>query len=104
MVMNKMNCNNALEEWRHYLLGTAHIVMVLTDHKNLTYFCQPHKLSRRQGRWNLFLQDFNLHFHHTLGTQMGPADALSCRDDIDMADDNIELMLLPNNLFICARV
>jgi hypothetical protein len=36
---------HALEEWRHYLLGTAHIVMVLTDHKNLTYFRQPHKLS-----------------------------------------------------------
>jgi hypothetical protein len=90
---------HALEEWRHYLLGTAHVVTVLTDHKNLTYFRQPHKLSRRQARWNLFLQDFDLHFSHTPRTQMGPADALSCRDNVDTADDNVELTLLPDDLF-----
>jgi hypothetical protein len=89
-----------LEEWRHYLLGTAHIVTVLTDHKNLTYFRQLHKLSRRQARWNLFLQDFDLRFHHTPGTQMGPADTLSRRDNVDTADDNVELMLLPDDLFV----
>jgi hypothetical protein len=86
---------HALEEWRHYLLGTAHIVTILMDHKNLTYFHQPHKLSRRQARWNLFLQDFDLHFHHTPGTQMGPTNALSHRDNVDMADNNLELTLLP---------
>jgi hypothetical protein len=93
---------HALEEWQHYLLGTTHVVMVLTDHKNLTYFWQPHKLSRRQACWNLFLQDFDLHFLHTPGTQMGPADALSHRDNVDTANDNVELTLLPDNLFICA--
>jgi hypothetical protein len=30
---------------------------------------------------------------------MGPADALSRRDDIDTADDNVELTLLPDDLF-----
>jgi hypothetical protein len=90
---------HALEEWRHYLLGTAHVVTVLTDHKNLTYFRQPHNLSHRQARWNLFLQDFDLHFLHTPGTQMGPADTLSRRDNVDMADDNVELTLLPDDLF-----
>jgi hypothetical protein len=90
---------HALEEWRHYLLGTAHVVTVLTDHKNLTYFRQPHKLSRCQARWNLFLQDFDLHFAHTPGMQMGPADALSRHDNVDTADDNVELTLLPDDLF-----
>ena len=28
----------ALMEWHHYLLGSPHPVMVLSDHKNLTYF------------------------------------------------------------------
>ena len=28
----------ALKEWRHYLTGTEHPVMVITDHKNLGYF------------------------------------------------------------------
>ena len=31
----------ALKEWRHYLHGSPHPVKVLTNHKNLTYFCQP---------------------------------------------------------------
>jgi hypothetical protein len=52
-------------------------------------------------RWNLFLQDFDLHFHHTLGTQMGSANILSCHDNVDMADDNLELTLLPDDLFAC---
>jgi hypothetical protein len=90
---------HALEEWQHYLLGTTHVVTVLTDHKNLTYFRQPHKLSHRQARCNLFLQDYDLHFHHTPGIQMGPADALSRCDNVDVADDNLELMLLPDDLF-----
>uniref|UniRef100_A0A0W0G8P4 Reverse transcriptase RNase H-like domain-containing protein n=1 Tax=Moniliophthora roreri TaxID=221103 RepID=A0A0W0G8P4_MONRR len=29
---------NALKAWEHYLLGGAHPVTVLSDHKNLTYF------------------------------------------------------------------
>jgi hypothetical protein len=90
---------HALEEWWHYLLGTAHTVTVLTGHKNLTYYHQPHKLSRRQVRWNLFQQDFHLHFHHTPGTQMGPTDTLSCCDNVNTADDNLELTFLLNDLF-----
>ena len=35
----------ALEEWRHYLLGSPHEVILLSDHKNLGYFKQPQKLN-----------------------------------------------------------
>jgi hypothetical protein len=89
---------HTLEEWQHYLHGTAHIVTVLTGHKNLTYFYQPHKPSHCQAHRNLFLQDFDLHFHHTLGTQMGPTDTLSHHDNVNTTDNNLELTLLPNNL------
>ena len=41
---------HALEHWRHYLQGTTHPVTLLTDHKNLTYFRQPQKLSHCQAR------------------------------------------------------
>jgi hypothetical protein len=92
---------HTLEEWQHYLLGTTHVVTVLMDHKNLTYFCQLHKLSHCQAHWNLFLQDVNLYFHHTLGTQMGPADTLSCCNDVNTVNDNLELTLLPDDLFTC---
>ena len=36
---------HALDHWHHYLQGTSHLVTLLTNHKNLTYFCQPQKLS-----------------------------------------------------------
>ena len=44
-----------LEEWRQYLLGSPFPIEVLTDHKNLTYFKEPWKHSRRQAWWLLFL-------------------------------------------------
>lgn len=36
---------HALKEWRHYLTGMAHLVTIITDHKNLGYFKQPHNLT-----------------------------------------------------------
>ena len=36
---------HTLKEWRHYLTGTEHPVVVVTDHKNLGYFKQLQKLS-----------------------------------------------------------
>ena len=37
----------ALKSWHHYLHGSPFPVQVFTDHKNLTYFCQPQVLNRR---------------------------------------------------------
>ena len=43
----------ALAEWKQYLQSTPHPVSVLTDHKNLSYLKDPHKLSRCQAQWSL---------------------------------------------------
>uniref|UniRef100_A0A0W0FUX0 Reverse transcriptase domain-containing protein n=1 Tax=Moniliophthora roreri TaxID=221103 RepID=A0A0W0FUX0_MONRR len=51
---------NALKAWEHYLLGGAHPVTVLSDHKNLTYFRTAQKLNRRQARLSLYLTQFDL--------------------------------------------
>ena len=91
---------HALDHWRHYLQGTPHSVTLLTDHKNLTYFRQPQKLSRRQAHWMMFLQDFDLHFVHVPGMAMGPADALSHLPNPDLSSDNTDVTLLPDDLFI----
>ena len=50
----------------------------------------------------LFLQDFDLVFLATLGSQMGPADALSHKDEVDTSHDNQDVILLPPILFIKA--
>ena len=85
----------ALEEWCQYLQGTAHPITIITDHKNLSYIKDPRKLSRRQARWSLFLQDFDIRWQVTPGTKMAPADALSRRDHVDTTLDNQEASICP---------
>ena len=67
----------ALDAWQHYLLGSPHTVQVFTDHKNLTYFHQPHNLNQRQARWLLDLTEFDLTFEHVPGKNLCAPDALS---------------------------
>ena len=49
---------HALTKWKHYLQGTGHPVTVVTDHKNLSYFKQPHKLSWQQVWWMLLYEAY----------------------------------------------
>ena len=44
----------------------------------------------------MFLQDYNLVWTHLPGTAMGPADALSCKDEVDTSLNNTEQILLPH--------
>ena len=91
---------HALDHWHYYLQGTNHLVMLLTDHKNLTYFWQPQKLSCWQAQWMKLLQDFDLHFIHIPGSTMGPTDALSHLVDPDTSSNNTNVTLLPDDLCI----
>ena len=50
----------------------------------------------------MFLQDFDLHFVHIPGSTMGPADALSHLPDPDTSSDNVDVTVLPDDLFIHA--
>ena len=92
----------ALEEWRQYLQGTQHPITIITNHKNLSYIKDPRKLSRRQARWSLFLQDFNIIWQVTPGTKMAPADALSRRYSIDTSLDNLNTTICPEPMVIGA--
>src|SRR5882672_8046400 len=42
----------AFRQWRNYLEGSAHVVLVLSDHKNLEYFATTKQLTRHQVRWS----------------------------------------------------
>ena len=87
----------ALEEWRHYLQGSQFPTVVLSDHKNLTYFRTAQKLNRRQARWSVFLSDFDLKLIHVPGSKMIQSDSLSRRPDYVLEDnDNEDMILLPN--------
>ena len=45
--------------WRHFLANADHKVIVHTDHANLLYFQEPHKINRRIARYVLELEEFN---------------------------------------------
>ena len=92
----------ALEEWRHYIQGSSHTTTILSDHKNLTYYREARKLNRRQARWSLYLSEFDVKLVHTPGHKMIQSDALSRRPDFipDDDDDNDNITMLPDNLFI----
>ena len=46
--------------WRHYLEGSATLINIITNHKNLEYFSTTKILSRRQAHWSELLSQFNL--------------------------------------------
>jgi hypothetical protein len=92
----------ALEEWRHYIQGSAHMTVVLSDHKNLTYYREAKKLNRRQARWSLYLSEFDVKLIHTPGHKMVQSDALSRRPDLcpDDDTDNENIVMLPDDMFV----
>ncbi|CAJ0929680.1 unnamed protein product [Ranitomeya imitator] len=67
----------AFEEWRHWLEGPKHRVVVLTDHKNLTYLESAKRLNPRQARWSLFFARFDFVISYLPGSKNVKADALS---------------------------
>ena len=92
----------ALEEWWHYIQGSPHTTTILSDHKNLTYYREARKLNWRQARWSLYLSEFDAKLVHTPGHKMILSDALSWQPDFvpEEDDDNNNLTMLPDNLFI----
>ena len=92
----------ALTEWRQYIQGTSHPVTIITDHKNLSYIKDPCKLSRRQARWSLFLQDFDIVWKVLPGTKLAPADALSHYNQVNTSSDNADTTIVPEPAVINA--
>ena len=66
-----------LEEWRHILEGAKHMIEVLNDHRNLTYFRTAQTLNRRQAQWSLYLSQFDYSLTHRAGKHSAKPNALS---------------------------
>ena len=89
----------ALAKWRQYLLDAAEPFEVWTDHENLKYFREPHKLNRRQARWYLKLQDYDFKLKHIPGKTNTKADILSRKDQVNTKEDNKDIQLLKNEIW-----
>jgi len=72
-----------LKQWRHYLEGANHKVLIQCDHKNLEYFQTSKVLSRRQARWSEVLWAYDFVIEHLEGSK-NPADGPSRRPDYEI--------------------
>jgi hypothetical protein len=94
---------NALDHWRPYLAGSPHKIIIYSNHQNLLYWKEPHKISRQVAREVLMLSEYNFEIRHIKGVSNRRADALSRQPDYDQGqDDNTDITVLPEQVF--ARV
>jgi transposase InsO family protein len=90
-----------LKTWRQYLLDATEPFEIWTDHENLKYFREPHRLNARQARWYLRLQDYTFTLRHIPGKTNTKADCLSRMEGLNIGEeDNKDLTLLEDELFI----
>ncbi|XDV25876.1 hypothetical protein PO909_029709 [Leuciscus waleckii] len=84
------------EEWRHWLEGSTHPFIVLTDHKNLEYLRTAKRLNPRQARWSLFFSRFQFTITFRQGSKNTKADSLSRQFDSEDTIKNPETILSPD--------
>ena len=89
-----------LTHWCHLLLSSPFKVTVLTDHKNLKYYKEPHHVNCHIVRYVQWLQDYNFILKHIPG-ESNKADTLSRQPDYDNGSkDNMDVTVLPPHLFV----
>jgi hypothetical protein len=69
-------------QWRHYLEGANHKILIHCHHKNPEYFQTSKVLSRRQARWAEILSSYDFVIQH-LERKKNPADGPSRRPDYE---------------------
>jgi len=89
----------ALAKWRQYLLDAVEPFEVWTDHENLKYFRESHKLNGRQARWYLKLQDYDFTLKHIPGKTNTKADILSWKNQVNTKEDNKDVQLLKDEMW-----
>jgi len=76
-----------MKQWRHYLKGANHKVLIQCDHKNLEYFQTPKVLSRWQDRCAEILCSYDVIIEHLDGKK-NPADGPLRRLDQKIGHEN----------------
>src|SRR5882672_12762058 len=84
-------------QWCNYLEGSAHVVLVLSNHKNLEYFATTKQLMCHQVRWSEYLSGFNYLICYCAGQLGTKPDALTCREDVYPRGENAYTLANPDN-------
>src|SRR5467141_3491359 len=87
----------AFQQWHNYLEGSAHVVLVLSNHKNLEYFATTKQLTHHQVRWSEYLSGFNYLIRYHAGWLGTKPDALTHREDVYPRGENVYALANPHN-------
>jgi hypothetical protein len=68
---------DSFQEWRHFLEGAVHQVIVYINHKNLKYFMIAYVLNCRQPLWNMSLSWYDFIITYRPKKQQRLSSALS---------------------------
>jgi RNase H-like domain found in reverse transcriptase len=91
----------ALKEWRHYIQGSGHTTIVLSDHDNLRHSKVPPKIGWQMAQWTLCLSKFNIKLVYIPGKKNIQADSLLQQPDLcPQGIDNEDVIVLPEHLFV----
>ena len=82
-----------MKQWRHYLEGANHRILIQCDHNNLEYFQTSKVLSRRQATWAEIVSSYDFVIEHLAGNR-NPAAGPSRRPDYEMGYERPTARLL----------
>ena len=82
-----------MKQWRHYLEGANHKVLIQSDHQNLEYFQTSEVLSRWQARWVEILSSYDFVIEHQDGKK-NTADGPSRRPGYEIGYEHMTAKLL----------
>ena len=91
---------DAFWHWRNYLEGSTHIVLVLSNHKNLEYFSTTKQLTCQQVHWSEYLSGFNYLIRYCAGCLGTKPDALTRREDVYPQGENVYALANPHNFHL----
>ena len=83
------------------MAGSPETIIIYTNHANLQYWREPHKVPRRIAHEMMELEEYNFKLVHIKGRENGRADALSRWPSYDQGEeDNEWVVVLPDHLFV----
>jgi len=88
---------DTFQQWCNYLEGSAHVVLMLSNHKNLKYFATTKQLTCRQVHWSEYLSGFNYLICYRAAQLGTKPDVLTCREDVYPHGENAYVLANPHN-------
>jgi len=85
------------ETWRHLLKGSPHTIIIHCNHKNLSFYKDPHMMTPRQSCWWQEIMEYDIKLEHVPGSKLIQADTLS-RHANHVNEEEVKAKNLPQTM------